>query len=108
MWLGPLARTCLWARRLEGVEADIVCVGHTHQQYVMEVGNKLVVNPGSVGLPREGDPRAAYAIVEGRSVKLHRVEYPVEEAVRAIEASPMPEMAKRADRGEIALGPGQA
>jgi putative phosphoesterase len=88
------ADAALWARRLEGVEADIVCVGHTHQQYVLEVGNKLVVNPGSVGLPREGDPRAAYAIVEGRSVKMHRVEYPVEEAVRAVEASPMPETAK--------------
>ncbi len=46
-----------WARRLADVEADVVCVGHTHQPYVLEVGDKLVINPGSVGLPRDGDPR---------------------------------------------------
>src|SRR5256885_331704 len=68
-----------WARRLEGVEADIVCVGHTHQQYALEVGGTLVVNPGSTGLSRDGDPRAAYAILESNRVELRRVEYPVEE-----------------------------
>ena len=34
------------ARRLQNVEADVVCVGHTHQPYVLEVGDKLVINPG--------------------------------------------------------------
>src|SRR5262249_39555532 len=52
-----------WARRLQDVEADVVCVGHTHQPYVLEVGDKLVINPGSVGQPRDGDPRASYAII---------------------------------------------
>ncbi len=47
-----------WARRLENIDADVVCVGHTHQPYVLQVGNKLVINPGSVGQPRDGDPRA--------------------------------------------------
>src|SRR5262245_57878274 len=38
-----------WARRLEHIEADIICVGHTHIPFVLEVGNKIVVNPGSIG-----------------------------------------------------------
>jgi len=88
------ADAAFWARRLDGVEADIVCTGHTHQQYAIEVGNMLVINPGSVGLPRDGDPRAGYVVVEGTQVALKRVEYPVEEAVRAVEASPLPDRAK--------------
>jgi putative phosphoesterase len=83
-----------WARRLADVEADVVCVGHTHQQYVLEVGGKLVINPGSVGQPRDGDPRAAYAVVEDNRVELKRVEYPVEDAVRVVMDSGLPDEAK--------------
>jgi putative phosphoesterase len=84
----------VWARRLEGVAADVVCVGHTHYQFVFNINGTLVVNPGSVGLPRDGDPRAAYAVIEGDQVDMKRVEYPVEEAVRSVESSPLPERAK--------------
>lgn len=83
-----------WARRLEQVEADIVCVGHTHMPFVLEVGTKLVVNPGSVGLPRDGNPRASYAIIEGRKVELKRIDYPVEATINVIQASGLPEPAK--------------
>jgi putative phosphoesterase len=83
-----------WARRLADVEADVVCVGHTHHQYVLEVGGKLVINPGSVGQPRDGDPRAAYAVIEDNRVDQKRIEYPVEDAVRVILESTLPEDAK--------------
>jgi putative phosphoesterase len=83
-----------WSRCLDGVEADVVCVGHTHQPYVLEVGERLVINPGSVGLPRDGDPRAAYAIVDGRNVELKRAEYPVERTIDSIAASALPDRAK--------------
>jgi putative phosphoesterase len=76
-----------WAKRLEHVEADVVCVGHTHQPYVLEVANKLIINPGSVGQPRDGDPRAAYALVEDYNVQLKRVEYPVDATIEAIRQS---------------------
>ncbi len=83
-----------WARRLEGVRADVVCVGHTHVPYAFDVHGTLVINPGSVGLPRDGDPRAAYAVIDGPRVELKRAEYPVEEAVRAVDQSPLPDRAK--------------
>jgi putative phosphoesterase len=76
-----------WERRLQNVDADVICVGHTHIPYALEVGNKLVINPGSLGQPRDGDPRAAYAIVDNRRVELKRVEYKVEETVRAVQES---------------------
>ncbi len=88
------ADTEFWLRRLEQVEADIVCVGHTHMPFVLEVGNKLVINPGSVGLPRDGNPRASYAIIEGRKVELKRIEYPVDATINVIRASALPDQAK--------------
>jgi putative phosphoesterase len=84
-----------WARRLQNVAADVICVGHTHQPYVLRVGDKLVINPGSVGQPRDGDPRASYAVWEDGHVELKRVAYPVDEVIKGIDASPLPEPAKR-------------
>jgi putative phosphoesterase len=83
-----------WARRLQHIEAEVICVGHTHQPYVLEVGERLVINPGSVGQPRDGDPRAAYAIIEDNRVELKRVDYPIEATVRTIQESPLPDVAK--------------
>jgi diadenosine tetraphosphatase ApaH/serine/threonine PP2A family protein phosphatase len=83
-----------WARRLQNVEADVICVGHTHQPYVLEVDGKLVINPGSVGQPRDGDPRAAFAIIEDYKVDLKRIEYPVEDTIISIQASSLPDSTK--------------
>ena len=69
-------------------------MGHTHQPYILEVDDKLVINPGSVGLPRDGDPRAAYAILEDRRLDLKRVEYPIETTVQTIQDSTLPDQAK--------------
>lgn len=83
-----------WKRRLHNVDADVVCVGHTHQPYVLEVGGRLVINPGSLGQPRDGDPRAAFAVIDNNRVELKRVEYPIEETIRVIQESSLPEEAK--------------
>jgi diadenosine tetraphosphatase ApaH/serine/threonine PP2A family protein phosphatase len=61
-----------------------------------------LVNPGAVGQPRDGDARAAYAIVdvEKRAVELYRVDYPIEKAqVKIIEAGLPPVLAKRLSVG---------
>jgi diadenosine tetraphosphatase ApaH/serine/threonine PP2A family protein phosphatase len=57
-------------------------------------GSKLLINPGSVGQPRDGDPRAAYAIVdeETRRVELFRLRYPVESAQAKIVRAGLPEV----------------
>jgi putative phosphoesterase len=101
-----------WGRRLQNVDADVVCVGHTHHPYVLEVAGKLVINPGSVGQPRDGDPRASYAIIQDYNVELKRVEYPVEETVAVIQASALAEGDKEMlievfRRGQSVLGNGQ-
>ena len=89
-----IADVDFWSRRLQDVDAQVVCVGHTHHPYVLEVGDKLIVNPGSVGQPRDGDPRVSYAIIENQRVELKRIEYPVEDTVRTVLESNLPEPAK--------------
>ena len=84
-----------WSRRLADVEADIVCVGHTHKPFQIRAGEATVVNPGSVGQPRDGDPRASYAIIEDGKVELKRLAYPIDETLARVEAANWPEDAKR-------------
>lgn len=56
-----------------------LCVGHTHIPFVREVRGKMLVNSGSVGMPFDGDPRAAYALLEwhpeGWTAEIMRVPY---------------------------------
>jgi putative phosphoesterase len=94
----------LWAKRVHNVEADIVCVGHSHLQFKLSAEGVMVINPGSVGQPRDGDPRAAYAVIEDGKVELKRVEYPVEETIARVEASALPERAKQILRQSLRLG----
>ncbi len=65
----------------------------TPADIVLEEGWKYLMNPGSVGQPRDGDPRAAYAIVDetARKVTLYRVAYPLEEAQEKVIRAGLPE-----------------
>jgi predicted phosphodiesterase len=57
--------------------------GHTHVQGVWQMGDKSYCNPGSVGQPRDGDARAAFAVIDGPGVTLHRVGYDIDEVADA-------------------------
>jgi predicted phosphodiesterase len=61
---------------LLGVEARRVVCGHIHVQFKREGPGAIeIVNPGSVGMPWDGDHRSAYAVMDGDEVELRRVEY---------------------------------
>ena len=62
-------------------------MGHTHVQFHLDLGNVQVVNPGSVGQPRDGDPRCAYAVIEDGKVSLRRVPYDIDATVRQMRES---------------------
>jgi predicted phosphodiesterase len=81
------ADSAAWAEEVKQVEADVVFVGHTHVQFRLEAGGRTILNPGSVGQPKDGDPRAAYALIEEGTIHLRRVAYPVERTVTALERS---------------------
>jgi diadenosine tetraphosphatase ApaH/serine/threonine PP2A family protein phosphatase len=109
---------------IEVARRPLCLFGHTHQpvafqladgvldgrgsarkpeaRLALKAGAKYLVNPGSVGQPRDGDSRAAYAIVdsESRHVDLLRVPYDIEAAQRKIIAAGLPEaLAKRLAAG---------
>lgn len=83
-------------RILDGVEAHVLVCGHTHLPYhkVLPSG-RHVINAGSVGKPKDGDPRAGFVVLraDGRepSVEFVRVPYDIEAAATAIEATDMPQ-----------------
>ncbi|GAB3681972.1 metallophosphoesterase family protein [Salinarchaeum chitinilyticum] len=74
-------------------DADVLVLGHTHVQHAERYPEGIVLNPGSIGQPRDRDPRAAYAILdlEEMDVECHRVEYDVERVIEAVDAAGLPE-----------------
>ena len=73
-----------------GVEADVVVCGHTHMQYDRVLSSGLrIVNPGSVGMPYEGE-RGAYWALLGPEVRLRHTDYDAAATVAAIEAMAAP------------------
>jgi predicted phosphodiesterase len=67
---------------------DFLFIGHTHMPGKLRLRKTLILNPGSVGQPKDGDPRAAYAVWEDGEVSLRRAAYDVEETVRAFATPP--------------------
>jgi predicted phosphodiesterase len=106
-------------RSLRTASRPVVLFGHTHVPLIVELEDerlslrapegddvttltlrpnvRYLVNPGSVGQPRDGDPRAGYAIVDvgRREITLRRVAYPVEAAQEKILAAELPPILAR-------------
>jgi len=73
-------------------DEDVLVMGHTHVQGQAIFDAGLVVNPGSVGQPRDDDPRAAYALADfdDESFEARRVEYDVEAVVDEVKQADLP------------------
>ena len=74
-------------------DADVIVFGHTHKPYVKDVNGVLFVNAGSVGKPKDLDPRACYVLLDlsgAPSAAFARVEYDVASAAGAIRATDLP------------------
>ncbi|CAD6540245.1 metallophosphoesterase family protein [Paraburkholderia metrosideri] len=65
----------------------ILFSGHTHVQTLARFGDRAYCNPGSIGQPRDGDNRAAYAIVDDSEVSLHRVTYDIQQTADAMKSA---------------------
>ncbi|QNL50288.1 metallophosphoesterase family protein [Olivibacter sp. SDN3] len=97
-------------RIMEQAGASVMCFGHTHKPYhrILSVNDEdggvrylHAINIGSVGKPKDGDPRGGYVILtlnpdssmrekESIAVEFVRFEYDVEKAAKAVEDSPLP------------------
>ena len=73
-----------------GVEEATVVCGHTHQQFDRRIGDKRVVNAGSIGIPYEGRP-AAYWLLLGPDVEHRSTDYDVAAAAAGFRATDFPD-----------------
>lgn len=110
VWEYVLSEEAAWWT-LEATTAPLVLVGHSHVPLAIwldggdlgggvarggveaDLGSgRWLLNPGSVGQPRDGDPRAAYLLFErGGRATFHRVEYPIEKTQAEIRERGLPE-----------------
>jgi putative phosphoesterase len=80
------------ARIAQGADADVLVFGHTHKPWVREIEGVLFVNDGSVGKPKDGDPRASWALITAEAstpvqVEIRRVPYDIASMVAEIRAA---------------------
>lgn len=69
-----------------------IVLGHTHIQHKATIDDRLIVNPGSVGQPRDGDERAAYAVLNtaAAEVEFRRVGYDINRVISRVEECGLP------------------
>lgn len=72
--------------RFQEVDADVIILGHTHYPMIKQIGERLVINPGSCGQPRDYNPKASLAVLDTltRKVRIERVPYDVEKVCEAV------------------------
>lgn len=73
-------------------EESVLIMGHTHVQHVEQTAAGMILNPGSVGQPRDGDPDAAYALLDldEMDVELRRVPYDISQVEQAVAEADLP------------------
>ena len=76
---------------LDGVTQNLVVCGHTHAQFDRLVGDRRLVNAGSVGMAYEGEPGIAAWAILGPTVELRRTAYDVEAAAELVRETGFPE-----------------
>lgn len=78
--------------RLSG--SRVTLLGHTHVPMLFRYPSGVLANPGSVGQPRDEDPRSSYAFLETKSMEftIHRVEYDIDAVAEDIRKEDLPEV----------------
>ena len=82
-------------RLAESEQDEVLAFGHTHDPWFRWYGEKLFVNVGSVGRPKDGDPRAVYVVLSSSTetpieVEIRRMAYDVETAAQEVLAAGLP------------------
>ena len=81
-------------RMLKPLDIDVLVCGHTHKPYHRIIDGIHIINDGSVGKPKDGDPRACYALINVEdevSVEFRRVSYPVEKVTQELIEAGLPD-----------------
>jgi putative phosphoesterase len=84
----------LYERLARLAECDVLVFGHTHKPWIHTYGGVLFVNCGSVGKPKDGDPRGAFAVLEPHAgsvaVSIERIEYDADAVAAEVRKAGLP------------------
>ena len=93
-YVDPRTHADLFGHYLSRLGVGLIGLGHTHVPYFWREEGGTVFNPGSVGQPRDGNPKASFAVLSfeggGAKVELRRVEYDVQKAASKILEAGLP------------------
>ena len=69
-------------------DAEFILLGHTHYQFQKEILNYRIINPGSAGQPRDGDPRVGFCVIDTKTmnVTFRRLKYDVNKTIESLKA----------------------
>ncbi len=73
----------------DGLAADVIVLGHTHRPALRQFGDRLIINPGSLGQPRYGTPDATYAVWEDGRVQIRHLHYDHHATMRRLSLMPL-------------------
>jgi len=93
-----------WESEVEGIKADFFLVGHTHEAYRKRVGNKWVINPGSVGQPKGGRPLVSYAVWQDGEIVHKQVPYDFRRTMERIDETKLESKIKSRLKHILAFG----
>ncbi|MGE5476031.1 MAG: metallophosphoesterase family protein, partial [Bacteroidales bacterium] len=79
-----------WAAEIGTLAADILLVGHSHTPFIRRIGDKVLLNPGSLGQPRTGKTLANYAVWQDGELELKSFAYPVETTIKKLKTLAFP------------------
>ncbi len=88
---------------LDEVNAEVLVYGHTHVPCIKKFDNGIIINPGSVGQPRDGDPKASFAMfdTDKKRIEIKRTDYDIKAVTQKIMEYKLPNiLAYRLPLGE--------
>jgi putative phosphoesterase len=80
-----------WVDELDHIKGDVLLVGHTHTPFIRRISNRVVLNPGSLGQPKTGNPDACYAVWDDGDFQLKSFPYDVEKTAGKLKALRFPQ-----------------
>jgi len=90
-YVPPESPDARWAVALAGLVGGRVLLGHTHLAFARPVAGGVVINPGSIGMPKDGNRNGSYAVIRDGAVQFHRIAYDPEPMIGRLKALALPE-----------------
>jgi protein phosphatase len=94
----------VWEREMGDIKADYILLGHTHEPFQINIGDRWVINPGSVGQPKGDGPLVSYAVWQDGEVLLKKAPYDVERTIAKIKQTSLEPQIKAGLRHILRFG----